>query len=399
MMRLLKNPARLCLLVLMVLVTLFTLLIPASAANDEVELRRTSGQQSDDVFYRMSDDSWTMHTEMIAGGQAAPYFQYGCGMRFPDITIGQGREIYGAVLEFRADRTKTGLGCNTRISAEDVDDALTFADDYSAFVSRWNNRTTARVDYDDIEDWTGGGDYVSVDFKDVIQEIIDRDGWNSGNDIVIFWEDYDDRSPHLNYRNRYAESWDTDVSNAPELVITYAGDLQPDCPTGLIGEKVNIQDVKLSWNTANNSEYYTVTGSYEFIPSSNISGYLIYSGSDNWCLVEGLDINSTRYYFSLWNISSDNSSVCLEYIEIGGEDLELNIEGMTGIISLSAGMILLFINFFFKKGILYLAVIPCMVGCLVEPSFRNAWFQSGCVLVMIFAALAFFKSMSKGVEG
>lgn len=189
------------------------------------------------------------------------------------------------------------------------------------------------------------------------------------------------------------------VNYRPELVITwYAGGV-PDIPTGFEGEKLNIQVVKLTWDSANVSDYYTVRGSYIEMPSDNESGYLIYEGSSTNVTVSGLDLNSTVYYFKLFNTSGNGTESCLNNIEIGGDELELNIAGMTGIISLSAGMILLFINFFFKKGILYLAIIPCMVGCLVEPTFRNAWFQSGCVLVMIFAGLAFFKSMSKGVEG
>lgn len=185
----------------------------------------------------------------------------------------------------------------------------------------------------------------------------------------------------------------------PKLVVTYEIPGVPDCPTGFEGLMVNVQEIELVWDTSVNSSYYTVRGSYLEVPTDNESGYLVYTGSETSCNVTGLDLNSTIYYFSLWNIAGDNVSTCLEYLEIGGEDLEFNIEGSLGIISLGLGLALVLINFFWKKGILYLAVIPCMIGCLVEPSFRNAWFQSGCVLVMIWAVLAFFKSMTEGANG
>jgi len=109
---------------------------------------------------------------------------------------------------------------NSRISAEDVDDAATFSSDSSAFDARWAARTTARVDWDNIGAWTLNTDYNSPDIKTVIQEIVDRAGWASGNDIVIFWDDFDDRSTHNTSRWRLAYSYTTPAS-APKLYIEW----------------------------------------------------------------------------------------------------------------------------------------------------------------------------------
>lgn len=51
-------------------------------------------------------------------------------------------------------------------------------------------RTAARVDDENIStDITDGVIYTSPDLKTIIQEIVDRDGWESGNSILIFIKD------------------------------------------------------------------------------------------------------------------------------------------------------------------------------------------------------------------
>ena len=70
-----------------------------------------------------------------------------------------------------------------------------------------------------------------------------------------------------------------------------------------------------------------------------------------------------------------------------------------GVISLFAGLGLILINFFVKSPLLYLAIIPCMVGCIFEPLFQDYWFQSGCALVAIWAVIAFFKRMNENIGG
>jgi len=178
----------------------------------------------------------------------------------------------------------------------------------------------------------------------------------------------------------------------PKLVVNYTSG-PPDCPTGLTGEKINIQELMLSWDTANTTDYYTVRGSYDFIPSSNTSGYLIYTGDSTNCTVTGLDLNSTLYYFSLFNIASDNSSTCLEYIEIGGEDLEVDV-----ILSLDlslyvfiATLAIMFIAFFIKSPFMSLAVFFCTVTLAILPDFTDTPFQNVMWAIMAWSVLATLK--------
>ncbi len=180
------------------------------------------GASTDDAYRRITPSFWSLsHSQITAGGAAEGTIKWGAGMRFTNITIAGGSTISSAYLTLVSDINKAGVTVNTRISAEDVDNAATFANNAAAFDIRWAARTTARVDWDAIPAWTVGVAYDSPEIKTVIQEIIDRVGWASGQAIVIFWEDYDDRSSHVNDGHRTARSYDGSTTQAPQLTITY----------------------------------------------------------------------------------------------------------------------------------------------------------------------------------
>ena len=187
-------------------------------------LERQVGASTDDVGRRLTTSYWSVTVGANwAGGPGADktMYKYGSGMRFTNITIPQGATITAAYLTLRSSHSYSGTTVNTRISAEDVDDAATFADDAAAFDTRWADRTTARVDWDSIPAWTQDTDYDSPEIKTVIQEVINRANWSSGNDIVIFWEDFDDRSSHNFYANRRGYSYNESADYAPKLTVTY----------------------------------------------------------------------------------------------------------------------------------------------------------------------------------
>ncbi len=181
------------------------------------------GASTDDCYRRLTTDVWDLvNQNQRVGAASTSLYQYGGGMRFLNITIPQGDTIDVAYLTLRARGSRSGAACNSRISAEDVDDAITFADDSAAFDTRWAARTTARVDWDGIEAWTGDVDYNSPEIKTVIKEIVDRGSWVSGQDIVIFWDDFEDRSTHASNNFRSGYSYNGSTTYAPKLHIEYS---------------------------------------------------------------------------------------------------------------------------------------------------------------------------------
>jgi hypothetical protein len=194
------------------------------------------GASTDDAYRRLTADYWSLtNVANPAGHGSVTAYQYGCGMRFLNITIPQGATIDTAYMIFKSVYEDHGSIIKTRISAEDVDNAVTFADNSSTFDTRWAARTTARVDWDDIPWWDAaeqGADTTSPEIKTVIQEVIDRDGWSSGNAIVIFWEDFENRTGNYNDARRRAYSYDGSADDAPLIHIEYTYE----APSGWTGK-------------------------------------------------------------------------------------------------------------------------------------------------------------------
>lgn len=182
----------------------------------------------DDAYRRLGNPAFSLTQASVSvGSSGGVNYALGAGMRFLNITIPKGSTIDSTKLTFVASASRSNATVNSRISAEDVDDAITFADNAGAFDTRWANRTTARMDWDGVTGWTAETEYDSpttdgaTTFASIIQEVIDRGGWASGNDIVIFWEDFDNRSTAVSLTFRDAYSWDNDTNKAPKLVITW----------------------------------------------------------------------------------------------------------------------------------------------------------------------------------
>lgn len=102
------------------------------------------------------------------------------GLRFLNVTIPQGATISAATLNVYFTSASFDSP-NVLIYAEDVDDAATFTTGANDISGR--TLTTANVAWNASN--IGTGSKTSPDIATVIQEIIDRPGWASGNDIVI----------------------------------------------------------------------------------------------------------------------------------------------------------------------------------------------------------------------
>ena len=102
------------------------------------------------------------------------------GLRFTGVTIPAGSTINSASLDFNVPSTSFDSPDLT-IYAEDTDDAATFAASANNVSGRTPTTATATWTATDI----GTGIKTSADFAAVVQEVINRGGWASGNDINI----------------------------------------------------------------------------------------------------------------------------------------------------------------------------------------------------------------------
>jgi len=141
------------------------------------------------------------------------------GMRFQNITIEQGATITNAYIEFACDETSPTEATSLIFRGQAHNNPVTFSIDNDI---THRAKTSASVSWDIAygNQWTTvHGRHQSPDLSSIIQEILDRSGWTSGNSMVIIVS---------GSGKRVAESWDGanssgDLTLAPKLHIEYTG--------------------------------------------------------------------------------------------------------------------------------------------------------------------------------
>ncbi|RPH60833.1 MAG: hypothetical protein EHM89_08250, partial [Acidobacteria bacterium] len=107
------------------------------------------------------------------------------GMRFNGVAIQKGATINNAWIQFQTDQTSNGATTVT-IRGQAADNAATFTTAAANLSSR--TKTTAAVSWSPVA-WNSvgaaGADQRTPDLKSVIQEIVNRPGWSSGNSLAI----------------------------------------------------------------------------------------------------------------------------------------------------------------------------------------------------------------------
>lgn len=147
------------------------------------------------------------------------------GLRFPGVTIPQGNTIDTAYIQFQVDEADSG-SIQIRIWGEDVDSSAVWATTTNNVSDRV--RTTASVDWTPAA-WgtigTRGVDQRTPSLVTIVQEIVDRAGWASGNPMAFI---FDGLTAGSGTDHRVAVN--AVSPTGPELVVTWsapvAGKLQ-----------------------------------------------------------------------------------------------------------------------------------------------------------------------------
>ncbi len=134
------------------------------------------------------------------------------GIRFKGLDIPAGATIVDAFVQFQADETNSKTTSLT-INGQDSDDAARFTNADESISSR--PRTSASVGWSPPP-WTSRGDAGSAqrtpNLAPVIQEIVGRPGWSSGNALALII---------TGTGERVAESYEGGAGKAPRLSVTY----------------------------------------------------------------------------------------------------------------------------------------------------------------------------------
>jgi hypothetical protein len=204
--------------------------VRVSASSDDAE-ESSSGS----MYLTSSDLELTMDST-----------QQGVGMRFNGIGIPQGAYIINAYIQFQVDEPPSDP-TSLVIQGEDIDNAQTFT---SA-----NGDISSRARTEAVVNWTpapwpnvgeAGDDQKTPDIAPIIEEIVGRQGWTSGNSLVIIV---------TGTGERVAESYNGNSSGAPLLHVEYS--TVPPVPPVLTYIMLTPDPVTL---TVGGTQLFTATG-------------------------------------------------------------------------------------------------------------------------------------------
>jgi hypothetical protein len=135
------------------------------------------------------------------------------GLRFTGVSIPAGVTITKASIQFQADEVTTG-NANLTIGGEAADNAAAFTTGSKNISSR--PRTTAKVTWAPAPWSTAGArgaEQRTPDLSPVVQQIVSRPGWASGNALAVVV---------AGTGTRTAESYEGGAAKAPALHIEYS---------------------------------------------------------------------------------------------------------------------------------------------------------------------------------
>jgi len=139
-------------------------------------------------------------------------------LRFPNVAIPKGATIVSAVLRACSDSNYSLTTVSVRIFGNAIDNASNPANQtaYNALAL-----TAAYADWTGIGSWSAGVFYNSPDLKSIVQEIVNRAAWSSGNALMLLPQD--NGSTNNSYRRLYSyDSYGGDAARRPELIVVYA---------------------------------------------------------------------------------------------------------------------------------------------------------------------------------
>jgi hypothetical protein len=153
-----------------------TLKVEKTGEEGGVDVSYDDGEFQNDAIDKFFDDDLDM------GWEGEDLNVMTTFIRFRNVTIPQGAIIESAILNIYAHEDEADEAKVT-IFAEATDNSAAFVETELLTDRTWSSTSLA---WDITEPWTMWQPYASPDFKNVIQEVIGRSGWASGNALTIF---------------------------------------------------------------------------------------------------------------------------------------------------------------------------------------------------------------------
>ena len=149
-----------------VLSTRTTLRLPVVAMSDDAEEIRGGAVWLDDGLLELNAKNGVVQT---------------VGLRFQNVAVPPGAKIENAYLEVKGGTLDRGT-VQLEVRGEAVDDAATYST--TDFDLSHRSKTSAAVPWSP-SGWLRGRTYRTGNLAPVVQEVVDRSGWRSGNALAL----------------------------------------------------------------------------------------------------------------------------------------------------------------------------------------------------------------------
>jgi len=246
----------------------------ASAGTTIVETRVASG--ADDTEQRGPGAKVWLGSEDIELTRDGSVYQT-VGLRFDSVALPPGATIEYAYIQFQADRPEAG-SITLDVRAEASDDAAPIGRSLGNLTER--PTTSAAVAWQP-PDWELTGDsgpaQRSADLAPLIQELIDRPGWNADQAMLFLIE-----GPSSGSARRAAVAFETDPDAAPLLHVRYGATPAP--------PQVTIS-APAPGTRFSEGETISLVGSAEDVPDGNLSDLIEWESDRDGALGNGSLLN------------------------------------------------------------------------------------------------------------
>jgi hypothetical protein len=187
---------------------------PTGTAPSSGSIEVSVGQSSDDAEEAVSTGSVVLSSSDLE--LVRDRTQQTVGIRFAGVAIPAGALITDAYIEFTADGT-TSEATSLTFYGQAADNAPTFTSSNRNISGR--TKTSASVAWNSVGAWsTVGEKHQTPDLSPIVQEVVDRGRWSSGNAMVFVI---------TGSGRRTAESYNGSPSQAPRLHVSYTLGGQP----------------------------------------------------------------------------------------------------------------------------------------------------------------------------
>ncbi|WJG08480.1 PilC/PilY family type IV pilus protein [Aliiglaciecola sp. LCG003] len=139
-------------------------------------------------------------------------------VRFRNLALPKNAVVTNAYLRFTAYQNRTGSGASFVIRGANEADPDNFRN-YPRYLLRDKAKTSASVTWSNIPQWYRNFSYDSPSVASIVQELVNRGDWQSGNDMMFIMSNI------TGVRGAY--SYQGKPSGAPELVVEYQGSATP----------------------------------------------------------------------------------------------------------------------------------------------------------------------------